>query len=202
MPFPNVLAKMKLDEISVVDRNRLARSLSNDEEQDGSLAKAKPQEQAKDIAALKSDPVLSKYAKMSAMGVPYPSVLSKMKLDDISMNDRNRLARSLDQQLEGAPDTKETASTNANGRRPSVPFQKVHWNTLPEEKIKKSLWSTKSSEAEIIKDEDLEELEALFCSLPQASTAKSSHAVTKKPAVNQNMKLFALEVFYYYYYYY
>lgn len=192
VPYPNVLAKMKLDEVTISDRNRLARSLSKDEEQD-SIAKAKPQEQAKeDIAALKSDPVLSKYAKMSAMGVPYPSVLSKMKLDDISMNDRNRLARSLDQQLEGVPDTK---------RRPSVPFQKVHWNTLPEEKIKKSLWSTRSTEAEIIKDEDLEELEALFCSLPQASTAKSSQAVTKKP-VNQTMKLHALEVFYYYYYYY
>jgi hypothetical protein len=44
-----------------------------------------------DMQSLKSDPIIGKYAKMSAMGVPLPSIKQKMKLDEIDEDNSNRI---------------------------------------------------------------------------------------------------------------
>jgi len=146
------------------------------------------------------------------MGVPFPNVLAKMKLDEVKINDRNRLARTLNQEQEKDPskviaNTNTNTNSNTNTRRPSVPLQKIHWNALPDEKLKKSIWSTFTTDTEI-EEEDIQELEKLFCSIPVAAArdgsssslssslsllSSKSNSNSNKKKNDNDMKLFSLE---------
>ena len=48
-----------------------------------------------ELSDLKQDPIIGKYAKMAAMGVPHASVQAKMRLDNIESTQANRILRAL-----------------------------------------------------------------------------------------------------------
>ena len=129
-------------------------------------------------AAIKDDPKYTKYFKMASFGIPPGAVESKMKMDEIPANE----VEAVIQVMLGVDDREssndDVSSNNggsddaSNTRRPSVPLQKVHWNTLPAEKLTNSIWANNdSSPKHAIKDMDLEEIEKLFKANPDKGKA-------------------------------
>lgn len=134
------------------------------------------------VASLKEDAVLGKYAKMTGMGVPPGNVLMKMKMEGVDVKQRNRLMRAAGQEPEPeGPAAPAMAAANVQGglppptRRPSASLQNLHWNTLPAEKLKNSIWAQNASNAVDIAEADLKELERLF----GAQKATGSFATTR-----------------------
>ena len=171
VPAGNVLMKLKMENIELTQRNRLMRAAGQDLEPEPTSSTTTTTMKIETIDELKADAVLGKYAKMLSMGVPPGNVLMKLKLENIEVKQRNRLMRAAGQELEkeegGAESTTATTSTVGGVsmiRRPSANMQNLHWNTLPEERVKNSIWAKASNSTnEIdIAETDLEELERLF----------------------------------------
>ena len=128
-PPPAVAMKMKSENVEVSQMNRVLRALDLPLEgvntpslggpQNLSALLAPPHAQAgvgktpvqtstsaqpvpkEDLADLKSDPIVGKYAKMAAMGIPPPAVAMKMKSENVEVSQMNRVLRALDLPLEG-----------------------------------------------------------------------------------------------------
>ena len=62
---------------------------------------------------LTKDPILGKYAKMVKMGTPFGAALQKMVVDGVSVDDRNRLARSVGE-------LEEATTVNIPSLRPKI----------------------------------------------------------------------------------
>lgn len=137
------------------------------------------------IAMLKEDPVLMKYAKMLGMGVPAGNVLMKLKMENIEISQRNRLMRAAGQEEEVDPNAAAAAVPSASApagamtRRPSANMQNLHWNMLPADKLKNSIWSQASGNpVSDIAETDLLELERLF-GAQKDTGGKGSFATTR-----------------------
>ena len=163
----NVLMKLKMDNINISDRNRLMRAAGHDLEVESTTSADTTAVET--VEQLKTDPVLSKFAKMVSMGVPAGSVVLKMTIDGVSVSNRNRLMRAAGHELEVDPSATNTTTSNtnttgtstSNARRPSASMQNLHWNLLPADKLAHSIWSTTSADTTIA-EQDLAELERLF----------------------------------------
>ena len=180
VPPGNILMKMKMENVEVTQRNRLMRAAGQPEEADPSAAATTLEKKVETIAELKNDPILSKYAKMIAMGVPPMNALMKMKVENIDIAQRNRLMRAAGHEEEIDPNSLSNHANvpnGANARRPSASLQNLHWNTLPAEKLKNSIWSHAASvDQSTIAEHDLQELERLF---GNTNTVNSSFATTR-----------------------
>jgi hypothetical protein len=139
------------------------------------------------VDALKSDPVLGKYAKMAGMGIPAGSISQKMKIDGVPEDKSSILLQAMG--LVPAPEVVESPRPlmmrTSSNRRPSVPLLKMHWNTLPPEKLSNSVWASSVDDESL---DDIEELEKLFGS--QQSSESVSGKVTKE---DEKLKLLLLE---------
>eukprot|EP01034_Spumella_vulgaris_P023259 gene23260-29471_t len=125
------------------------------------------------LQGLKVDDVLSKYAKMIGMGVPSQNVLAKMKLDSVSMQNRNRLMLVVGSELE-----EDSANKLASQKSSSVSIlQTLHWKALSPTKLRNSIWSCGTSGetdgSSGIADTEMVELEKLF-----AVNSSSAQSVT------------------------
>jgi hypothetical protein len=121
------------------------------------------------LEGLKSDATLAKYAKMLSMGVLPGGVIAKMKMDMVEAHDRNRLMRSVGYNI-----TEEAVDAHVEPplRKPTSQMQCVHWNPLPAEKLKNSIWWTADHQQEEEEADgavvarsaglDMDELERLF----------------------------------------
>jgi len=121
------------------------------------------------LEGLKSDTTLAKYAKMLSMGVHPGGVIAKMKMDMVEVHDRNRLMRSVGFMTEETVDARVEPSV----RKPTSQMQCVHWNPLPAEKLKNSIWWTADQQQQQQQEVDgavvarsagldMDELERLF----------------------------------------
>ena len=126
---------------------------------------------AEDLNALKQDPVIGKYVKMHAMGVPVGNIEQKMKLDSIETSDLRRFLIATGQPvtaengggLDDAANTEEVSPRNSKGRKASVPLLKIHWSPLPAEKLSNSIFATaRHDDDDSMQDEEFEEFEKLF----------------------------------------
>ncbi len=181
VPAGNILMKMKMENVDLSQRNRLMRAAGQAEEADpNSTTTATVEKKVETMAELKNDPILSKYAKMIAMGVPPMNALMKMKVENIEIAQRNRLMRAAGHEEELDPNNNVNnvnVTHGAGSRRPSASLQNLHWNTLPAEKLKNSIWSHAASvDQSSIAEHDLQELERLF---GNTNSVNSSFATTR-----------------------
>ena len=132
-----------------------------------------------ELAALKLDPDVGKYIKMHAMGVPTANIVQKMDLDQVGDENAKRVRRALGLPVdedEAAPGDSVRDSTR---RKASVPLLKIHWNTLPPEKLRNSIFANGQDE-DSMQDEELEELEKLFGAQSKAEPEASAQVVDKR----------------------
>jgi hypothetical protein len=147
--------------------------------QEGAASEPAPPPVQETVATLKEDAVLGKYAKMLGMGVPPGNVLMKLKMENVELSQRNRLMRAAGHELE--PEAAAVTPAAAGSlpapiaRRPSANMQNLHWNTLPADKLKNSIWAQSANSATDIAETDLQELERLF----GAQQATGSFATTR-----------------------
>lgn len=151
------------------------------------------------IDELKSDPVLGKYAKMASMGIPAGNIRQKMMMDHISDEIANVLMKSMGALVvetnispRGSVDGGQRSS---NGRKASVPLLKMHWNTIPAEKLGNSIWASNSARdahnpnGDDDSFDDIEELEKLFGSQSNTDFA----VLTKSREIDPRLKLLLLD---------
>ncbi|CAE7500316.1 FMNL1, partial [Symbiodinium microadriaticum] len=167
---------------SDVDLMRLSTEAPGESRVDTDVNKASKEE----LAVLKQDPDIGKYIKMHGMGIPTANVFQKMELDQVSEENVKRVKRALGVKLE-----EEDAGTKDNlresmRRKASVPLLKMHWNTLPPEKLRNSIFANGKDE-DSIQDEEMEELEKLF----GAQSKVEPEAVAQ--VVDKRMRLIVLD---------
>eukprot|EP01041_Mallomonas_annulata_P005865 gene5865-11842_t len=175
VPTSNVLQRMKLDNVSLKDIRRFQRASGVDVDDDVVVVHASeaphpvPVEK-ETLDALKEDPVVGKYARMAAVGVPTSNVVQRMQLDGIGPLDIARFIRATGEEStptseiprpntaggagtgDGLKGPRTTGAVGSGGRpatagggggsRPTVSLQKIHWDTLPAEKLRNSVWKT------------------------------------------------------------
>jgi hypothetical protein len=165
-------------------------------------SKATPEE----LSALKKDPSIGKYIKMAAMGVPFGNVEHKMKSEGVSADDMLRAAIALGH-ASAPPPAAVTASLSSTGgsvgssesrptsrRSSSVSLVKMHWNTVPADKLQNSIWANNDEDS--MEEKEMQELEKLFAASGNAPTSggsegKVSSAVPAK--VDPRMQLLVLD---------
>jgi hypothetical protein len=128
---------------------------------------------------LAKDGTLSKYIKMSNVGVPLSAVLAKMSQDGIDNEKINIFNVAFGLKTAGAISPKRKPTTMQRGqRKASKAMQKIHWTTVAEERLQDSLWA--SNNGIEIKDSDIEKLESLFSASPKnKSVGGQVRAVSK-----------------------
>jgi len=167
---------------------------SNSSVADAAPCKATPEE----LAALKQDPAVGKYIKMAAMGVPYGNVEHKMKSEGVSPEDMLRVAVALGH----GPAPKSTkSSSGVTDIRPSsvsrrssgVSLVKMHWNTLPPEKLENSIWANNDEDS--MEEKEMQELEKLFAASgnPAGGTLDGKGTAASAVVTDPRMKLYVLE---------
>ena len=112
---------------------------------------------------LAKDATLSKYVKMSAVGVPVSAVVAKMMQDGI-VNEKINLFKAtfgLEVATSAMAATRKPSTTHREERRASKALQKIHWTTVAEERLENSLWASDNG-SEVIKESDIAKLESLF----------------------------------------
>ena len=116
---------------------------------------------------LAKDGTLSKYVKMSNVGVPLSAVLAKMSQDGIDNEKINIVNAAFGLKTAYAISPKRKPTTTQRGQmRASKAMQKIHWTPiLAEERLQNSLWA--SANGVEIKDSDIEKLESLFSASPK-----------------------------------
>ena len=115
---------------------------------------------------LDKDGTLSKYVKMSNVGVPLSAVVAKMSQDGIDKEKINIFNVAFGLKTAGAISPKRNPTTMQRGqRRANKAMQKIHWTTVAEERLQDSLWA--SDNGIEIKDSDIEKLESLFSASPK-----------------------------------
>jgi hypothetical protein len=110
------------------------------------------------------DATLSKYVKMSAVGVPVSAVVAKMKQDGI-VNEKIDLFKAtfgLEVATSAITASQKPSSTHREERRASRALQKIHWTTVAEERLENSLWASSDNGGEVIQESDIAKLESLF----------------------------------------
>ena len=155
-----------------------------------------------DKATLKADPVLGKFAKMCAMGVPAAAALGKMTAEGVPVDQIAifAVAHGMDppgrrkspmkrkggrRAPPGAPPSAALAA--AANRRTSVPMQTIHWDAIPQEKLQNSVWAS-DNKIDEIDDNEIKQLESLFSVAPAKSVApkggvKGGNAKIAPPSV-------------------
>ena len=154
----------------------------SDEEED---EEEEPPVPVVDKAMLKADPVLGKFAKMCAMGVPAAAALGKMTAEGVPVDQIAifAVAHGMDppgrrkspkkksggrRAPPGAPPSAALAA--AANRRTSVPMQTIHWDAIPQEKLQNSVWAS-ANKIDEIDDNEIKQLESLFSAAPAKSVA-------------------------------
>lgn len=139
------------------------------------------------IDDLKNDPIVGKYAKLSSMGVATGSIAQKMKIDGIPEEFSRKLLMALSfcsEESDNLPRNSESTKT----RKASVSLVKLHWDTIPADKLENSIWATTTGEDSL---DDLEELEKLFGNQPSSNNLQNTS--TSPRAVDEKMKLHYLD---------
>ena len=149
-------------------------------------SKASPEE----LSSLKQDERIGKYIKMAVMGVPFGNVEQKMKAEGVCTEDALRVAVALGH---GPPPEvrirRSSSSENRPARKSSVSLVKMHWNTLPPEKLENSVWANIDEDS--MEEKDLKELEKLFAASVKSSVSdsKDTHSAPTDP----KFQLFVLD---------
>lgn len=171
--------------------------------------KATPEE----LSVLKHDAVIGKYIKMASMGVPFGSVEQKMKSEGVSSEDMLRVAVALGHgpppestavsssacslsSTGGSTRSIDSTSRQSSRRSSSVSLVKMHWNTVPADKLENSIWA--QNEEDSIEEKEMQELEKLFAASGHTSNigGKVSEEKTKSAAssvADARMKLLVLD---------
>jgi hypothetical protein len=166
--------------------------------EDAVPSKATPEE----LSVLKQDPLIGKYIKMAAMGVPFGNVEHKMKSEGVSAEDMLRVAVALGHgpapvsglslSSKGSTDSRPTSVSR---RSSGVSLVKMHWNTLPPEKLENSIWANNDEDS--MGEKELQELEMLFAASgsagPGGNTSESKNSTASAPTSDPRLKLFVLE---------
>ena len=79
---------------------------------------------------------------------------------------------------------RKTTPMHRGGRRASKALQKIHWNTVAEEKLDGSLWASQENAEDDINDSEIARLEDLFGVSPI-----NKNAGQKKPTIKKNTKM-------------
>ncbi|KAL3764020.1 hypothetical protein ACHAW5_005104 [Stephanodiscus triporus] len=141
------------------------------------------------------DVILSKYVKMSNVGVPLSAVVAKMSQDGIENEKINMFnvafGLKTDDLTSGTskgrlPKQKPTTMHHGN-RRASKAMQKIHWTIVAEEKLQNSLWA--SNKCIDIKDSDIETLESLFSASPQNKSVSGQFKAVAKTQTHEQTSL-------------
>lgn len=169
--------------------------------------------QAESRTSLTSDPKFAKYVKMKSFGVPLEAVSEKMKIDGVTEDEVQSFIKAfgtpttIRQLAAAAPGSARrgqavkrqlvpldvprpaTAGGGAGSRavgerKTSVQTLKLHWNTLPADRLQASVWATPRANAALtdLGESDIKNLETMFRSAPatRPSAAAGGAGGTKK----------------------
>ena len=134
---------------------------------------------------LMKDSVLSKYVRMTKVGVPIPAVCSKMTQDKIDSDkvELFELAYGVAKSPKRCP--KPNTPMPQGRRRASTALTKIHWNAVADEGLlKNSVWAAKNAHESELDTSDIEKLELLFASVQ----TKRAAAAVKKTALKKEVK--------------
>lgn len=98
---------------------------------------------------------------MIKMGVPAAAVELKMKAEGLSQDKIDRFVSVVDSSR--AATAGKTSSPAFKQKAKTLPTLKVHWNTIPGDKLEKSLWATPRAEhKDVLQADQIQELTSLF----------------------------------------
>ena len=174
VPFPTIVLKMKQDGVS---ENESANFCTIANICDDSRTSDFLPTTSESSNAVQMDHALAKYFKMVKVGVPLTSILHKMVNEGVT-NEQIIQFRKINN-IDEEPTTTSVATCSST-RRTSVKMQKVHWNTVDNEKLHNSLWAHDTPDE--INEEEIIHLEELFCdkSASKLFVRKSSGEVNRR----------------------
>ena len=188
VPAESVAQKMQSDGVNPakIKSFRAVFNIQNDVKEEG-------QPEEKSLPPLTKEelceiPELSKYMKMSKMGIPPPAVSQKMVKDGVSPANISKFEIAFG--LVSTPSGKEQAggALPPGKRRTTVKMTKVFMNQISSDKLKNSLWGTGDGEDDgnELATEDIKALEEAFgqsniAKSPTKSAGKSNPGTPSKP---------------------
>ena len=152
---------------------------------------------------INQDPQLTKYVKMTSVGVPPQSVVHKMTADGVPKDKIESFERAygLRSILEGNQkglETKQKLPIPPSGtpgqRRTSVTMQKIHWRAVAEEKVKDSLWGKSFNERDgEIDQAEIEQIENLFGAKRISNANGKKQNITNTKELKKEVRLIELK---------
>ena len=123
------------------------------------------------------DQSIAKYMKMKAVGIPLSAVKMKMSTDGVDKNKIEMFNEVFGTSAsDSAPKSFPMPPVPRERRRASKAMQKIHWNTVPEQRIHNSLWA-KTPDEDLLQSE-IESLESLFSASPINKVPAAGHKKT------------------------
>ena len=135
---------------------------------------------------LMNDIVLTKYVKMTKVGVPPPAVVSKMKQESVPAEKIHMFNLAFGLVKVRSP-KRSPIPPPRNRRRSSVALAKIHWNTVDTSKIKNSVWS--SNEDSELDEADIAKLESLFATVQTNRAAAAGRKAAAKKDTKKKASL-------------
>lgn len=133
---------------------------------------------------LSKDSVLSKYVRMTKVGVPIPAVCSKMTQDMVDPAKIQLFEHAFGVAKSPKRSPKPNTAIPLGRRRASTALQKIHWNTVADERLlRNSVWAA-NDESELDAS-DIEKLEMLFASVQNQRASNAVKKATSKKDVKK-----------------
>eukprot|EP00948_MAST-09A_sp_MAST-9A-sp1_P001105 g1105.t1 len=131
------------------------------------LKKKKDAEEKKQ--KLRADKAYAKYVRMEKMGLPEGAIRHKMTMEGIeTANIDLFFGKSLE----------ASASESQEAKVPKLKLAKLHWKSLPSDKLEKSVWGKNRNSG--LEEEDLGELQSLFAKSNSPKNRKKTETKKKK----------------------
>ena len=123
IPAAAVSMKMQQEQVEVGQQNRILRALNLELLPDPNAMQARAVNDQplasvvvakEDLADLKQDEVIGKYAKMAGMGIPAAAVSMKMQQEQVEVSQQNRILRALDMDLLPDPSAVQASGSESS----------------------------------------------------------------------------------------
>ena len=139
---------------------------------------------------LMQDSVLSKYIRMTKVGVPIPAVCSKMTQDKVDLDKILMFNLAFGLVKTKSPKRSPIPPVPRSRRRASTALQKIHWNTVADETLlRNSVWASQTNDGSELDAADIQKLESLFASVQNNRATVAAKKETAKKDTKKKTSL-------------